>query len=164
MTTTFKAVLADEQASRRVAQVLAAHLRPGDSVLLDGPVGAGKSFIARAALQSMMAAAGQPVEDVPSPSFTLVQTYDIGGQEVIHADLYRLSMPDELTELGLEEAFAQSIVFLEWPARLGPLTPARHILLRLDAHPGDPGARSLELTAAGPGWAPLLTAVQEALA
>ena len=88
-------------------------------ILLDGQIGAGKTHFARALIQSLL-----PVpEDVPSPTYTLVQVYPGPGFEIWHADLYRLSGPDEVHELGLEDAFETALCLIEWPERLGHLTP-----------------------------------------
>lgn len=120
-------VLPDEEAARIFGVRLGLCLRAGDTVLLSGPVGAGKSHLARAAIR---ARAGAEI-DVPSPSFTLVQTYDTPGAEVWHADLYRLTHPSEVEELGLTEAMTAAIVLIEWPDRLGAATPPSAIRLEL---------------------------------
>lgn len=109
---------------------LAALARPGDAILLAGPLGAGKTTLARAFLR---AASGDPALVVPSPSFTLVQTYPLpSGATAWHFDLWRLSGPDDLAELGWEEA-RQGISLVEWPERLGPLAPpdALHVALAM---------------------------------
>lgn len=106
--------------------VLAAKLAPllikGDVLLLHGNVGAGKTDLARKIIQNRMELSGA-VEDVPSPTFTLVQTYEMGDMEYIHADLYRLSHPDEVFELGLERGFDHAVCLIEWPDRLGTTVP-----------------------------------------
>ena len=114
--------LDDEEATANAARRLAPCLRAGDCVLLSGSLGTGKTHFARALIQSRMADLGK-VEDVPSPTFTLVQTYDLGDVEIWHADLYRLSDPFEVVELGLEEAFCSAIALVEWPERLGDMAP-----------------------------------------
>lgn len=119
--------LPDEEAGRRFGAALGACLRPGMTVLLDGPVGAGKSHIARAAIRAL---AGEAT-DVPSPTFTLVQTYDSPAGEIWHADLYRLSNPAEVAELGLVEAMDSAIVLVEWPERLGHWRPDGAVTLSL---------------------------------
>jgi tRNA threonylcarbamoyladenosine biosynthesis protein TsaE len=111
--------LSSEDASGRFGAALGLGLHPGRTVLLEGPVGAGKSHIARAAIRALVGSA----VDVPSPSFTLVQTYDGPECEIWHADLYRLTSADEVIELGLAEAMDQAIVLIEWPDRLGRLAP-----------------------------------------
>ena len=102
------------------ARKLGAFLTAGDTILLTGDVGAGKTHLARALIQSMLAVP----EDVPSPTFTLVQTYDAwDGVEIWHADLYRLHDPSEIEELGLTDAMPQAVCIIEWPDRLASLRP-----------------------------------------
>ncbi|WP_375174034.1 tRNA (adenosine(37)-N6)-threonylcarbamoyltransferase complex ATPase subunit type 1 TsaE [Pseudooceanicola sp.] len=112
-----------------LARRIGAGLTPGSTLLLEGPVGAGKTHFARALIQSLLLTP----EDVPSPTFTLVQTYDGRDGEIWHADLYRLTSPDEVIELGLEEAFDTAICLVEWPDRLGPLAPPGALTLRFAA-------------------------------
>lgn len=113
-------ILPTEADTAALAQRLAPLLRAGDALLLSGSIGAGKSFFARALIRARL---GNPAEEVPSPSFTLVQTYQADGVEVWHCDLYRLTSAQDLWELGLEEAFERSICLIEWPDRLGGLAP-----------------------------------------
>jgi tRNA threonylcarbamoyladenosine biosynthesis protein TsaE len=115
----------DADATARLGQWFAAHLRAGDCLLLEGQIGAGKSHFARAFIQARLGRA----EDVPSPTFTLVQSYQ-ADVEIWHADLYRLSHPDEVLELGLDEAFDSAICLIEWPDRLGSLLPKGAMRLR----------------------------------
>lgn len=112
------------------ATQLAPLLRCGDTLLLEGPIGAGKSAFARALIRARLGR----MEDVPSPTFTLVQTYDDPAGDIWHCDLYRLTHPDELLELGLDEAFEGAICLVEWPDRLGTLTPADALLLSFSAN------------------------------
>ncbi|MDD3020872.1 MAG: tRNA (adenosine(37)-N6)-threonylcarbamoyltransferase complex ATPase subunit type 1 TsaE [Alphaproteobacteria bacterium] len=106
---------ASEDDTIRIATDFARNLTRGDVVLLDGDLGAGKSVFARAVIRSLV----QDSElDVPSPTFTLVQTYDSKAGEIYHFDLYRLKDPEEIFELGWEEALS-GIVLVEWPERLG---------------------------------------------
>ena len=131
-------------ATEALAARIAPRLRPGDAVLLDGPLGAGKSAFARALLRAL---AQDPGLEVPSPTFTLVQSYPLpGGGSAHHFDLYRLSGPAEIGELGWDEA-REGIVIVEWPERLGALAPADALRIALDY--GDhPDARRAALT----GW------------
>ena len=129
-------------ATETLAEAIARITRTGDAILLEGPLGAGKSAFARAFLR---AAAADPALEVPSPSFTLVQTYATGLGPVHHFDLWRLDGPAALTELGWEDACAD-IVIVEWPDRLGPFRPTEALTLRL-AHAGET-ARTAVLT----GW------------
>jgi tRNA threonylcarbamoyladenosine biosynthesis protein TsaE len=137
--------LPDEAATARLAQAVARRARPGDAILLAGPYGAGKTAFARAFLR---AATGDPDLIVPSPSFTLVQTYALpDGVEVWHYDLWRVAGADELAELGWDEARA-GIALVEWPERLGSLTPADALTIALAPVRDDPDARVATLT----GW------------
>lgn len=136
-------LIADETLTAALARMLAATLRPGQTILLDGPVGAGKTHFARAFIRARQ---GEAAEDVPSPTFTLVQTYDDPlGTEIWHADLYRLGDASELAELGLDEALAGAICLIEWPDRLDRL-PEGAITLAIAAH-ADPGLRRITLVA-----------------
>jgi hypothetical protein len=121
--------LPDPEATDRLARLLARHLHGGDAVLLSGPIGAGKSHLARALIRDRL---GNPAEDVPSPSFTLVQTYP-SNPPIWHADLYRLIHPDEVLELGLDEAFRSAICLIEWPDRLGKDAPENAITVTLSS-------------------------------
>ena len=121
--------LPDDAATARLGKVLAGLVGPGDTLLLQGPIGAGKTHLARALIHARLGHA----EDVPSPSFTLVQTYTAGGTDIWHADLYRLSHPDDVFELGLDDAFASAICLIEWPDRLGRSTPEGALQIALSA-------------------------------
>ena len=119
--------LSDLAETERLAAELAALVRPGDAILLHGDLGAGKTAFARAFLRAL---SGDPVLDVPSPTFTLVQSYDTPKGPVHHYDLWRLTGPGAMEELGWDDA-QEDIVLVEWPDRLGPLTPAHALNLTL---------------------------------
>ncbi|MBV0913493.1 tRNA (adenosine(37)-N6)-threonylcarbamoyltransferase complex ATPase subunit type 1 TsaE [Anianabacter salinae] len=142
-TRTLTLSLPDTDATQDLARRLAPVLAAGDCLLLTGPIGAGKTFLARAVIQARQAALGM-AEDVPSPTYTLVQTYEAGGVEIWHADLYRLTDPAEVIELGLDEAFDTGISLIEWPDRLGDLAPPGALRLELSVT-GDT-ARRLDIT------------------
>ena len=153
--------LPSEAATAALAARLARNLRAGDTLLLEGPIGAGKTHFARAVIKTRLQASGRD-EDVPSPTYTLVQTYDDGETEIWHADLYRLAGPGDVAELGLHEAFREAIVLVEWPDRLGEETPDGALRLRFSDGP-DEGSRRLLFDTADPRWrarlAPLLESV-----
>jgi tRNA threonylcarbamoyladenosine biosynthesis protein TsaE len=117
--------LADIGATERLGAALSKALRSGEAILFSGPLGAGKSVLARALIRTLTT----PDEEVPSPTFTLVQFYET-DPPVAHFDLYRLEGEGEALEIGLEEALDQGAVLVEWPGRIGPqewdrLTPDR---------------------------------------
>ena len=133
--------LADEAATRQLGGRLAALARPGDVMALFGDLGGGKTTLARAFIQAL---AGED-EEVPSPTFTLVQTYQTERGAIWHFDLYRLERPEDAVELALDEALAEGICLIEWPERLGGLLPRRRLDIVLGA--GDhPSARRAILT------------------
>ncbi|RJF81587.1 tRNA (adenosine(37)-N6)-threonylcarbamoyltransferase complex ATPase subunit type 1 TsaE [Azospirillum cavernae] len=135
--------LPDETATERLAGRLGALLRPGDLVALRGDLGAGKSAFSRALIRSVTT----PDAEVPSPTFTLVQTYDTDVGPLWHFDLYRLSGPDEVIELGWDDARAEAVALVEWPDRLGPLLPADRVELALSFD--GPTARRASLSGHG---------------
>ncbi len=124
-------MLQNTEETQRVARCFGEVLSGGDTLLLEGEVGSGKTDFARRVIQSLQNELGN-VEDVPSPTFTLVQTYELGDIEVWHADLYRLNNTDELFEIGLETAFGKALCLVEWPARLGDLAPPDALTLKLE--------------------------------
>ncbi len=107
-----------EDDTNRLAEQFAKIARKGDIFALFGTLGAGKSTFSRHFIQFLSGAT-----EIPSPTFTLVQTYDTEYFEVYHYDMYRLKQPEEAYELGIEEAFAEAVNLIEWPDKLGPLLP-----------------------------------------
>ena len=123
-------VLRDEAATRALGVRLAALVQPGDAIFFEGGLGAGKTALARALVQAF-----KPEEEVPSPTFTLVQTYEGPGFEIAHLDLYRVESPDELWELGWAD-LGQGLLLVEWPGRLGDLPrPADRLEILLEPGP-----------------------------
>lgn len=147
-----------EAGSVELARALAPELRPGDAVLLEGPLGGGKTHFARAVIQTRLAVAGL-YEEVPSPTYTLVQVYEDGIAEIWHSDLYRLSGPDDVVELGLDDALETAICLVEWPDRLGDMAPESALNLRFDmSRDGD--ARNLRATWSAPRWDEAIRALE----
>src|SRR5207249_10549277 len=145
--------LSDEAATARLAERVAALAQPGDVIALRGELGVGKTSFARAFIR---ARGGD--EAVPSPTFTLVQVYELPGGAVWHIDCYRLRSAEEAWELDIEDAFSSGIALVEWPELLGPLLPPRRLEIALQ--PGaNPGARRAALDAPGEWAARLAGAV-----
>lgn len=147
----FRMVLEDEAATRRLAADLAAIARPGDLIALSGDLGAGKSTFARAFIRDL---AGDAALEVPSPTFTLVQSYETAKGQVLHADFFRLARPDDLPDTGLPEAMPEAITLIEWPERAGSTLPEQmrlDIVLELDPHASET-VRHVELLGSA-GWA-----------
>jgi tRNA threonylcarbamoyladenosine biosynthesis protein TsaE len=133
----FSMPLPDEATTEQLGATLALRLKPGDVVGLRGDLGAGKTTLARAIIR---AAADDPELIVPSPTFTLVEIYETARGTFWHFDLYRLERPEQVFELGWEDALADGIVLIEWPERLGALLP-KHLDVTLELD-GD-GRRAL---------------------
>jgi tRNA threonylcarbamoyladenosine biosynthesis protein TsaE len=140
----FRIDLPDEAATVALAARVASLVRIGDLVALGGALGSGKTVFARAFIRAL----GDPEEEVPSPTFTLVQTYETVTGTVWHFDLYRLSGPEEVEELGFEEALTGGIALVEWPDRLGAW-PARSRLDVTLASGASPEARIARLRGSG---------------
>ena len=147
--------LADESATARLAAAIAALARPRDVIALSGVLGAGKTTFARHFLRAMGLE-----EEVPSPTFTLVQTYPVPGCKtqapehdrsalaVWHFDLFRIGAPQEVYELGIEDAFAEGISLIEWPEKMASLLPEDYLELHLE-YAASPHARLARLTGHG---------------
>jgi tRNA threonylcarbamoyladenosine biosynthesis protein TsaE len=121
--------LANADATSALGAALAGRLAAGDVVFLQGDLGAGKTTLARGLIEAWT---GET--DAPSPTYTLVQTYEGAAGPLWHMDLYRLKQPDEVLELGLEDALGAALLLIEWPDRLGPYAPADRIEIRLQPH------------------------------
>lgn len=137
--------LASEDDTAGLGARLAALARPGDVLALSGGLGAGKTALARAFIRAYV---GNDREEVPSPTFTLVQTYDGPRGACWHFDLYRLEKSEDALELDIEEAFQNAVSLIEWPERLGGLLPAKALLIDL-TFAGAASARRATLS----GWA-----------
>jgi N-acetylmuramate 1-kinase len=121
--------LIDEAATEALAEDIAALLVPGDMVSLSGELGSGKTTFARALLRAFV---DDPSLEVPSPTFTLVQTYSGGRLPVAHFDLYRLTAPEDLDEIGFDDAVTDGAVLVEWPERAGALLPVERLALHFE--------------------------------
>ena len=143
--------LHDPAATARLGLLLSGQLQAGDVIGLEGALGAGKSVLARGIIQ----AACPAEDDIPSPTFTLVQTYEPDDLPLImHFDLYRLEIPEESLELGIEDAFIDAICLIEWPQRLGAFLPRGALTITL-VDGADANSRIAHL-GGGARWQPVL--------
>ena len=132
--------------TERLAARLAPHTAPGDVIGLCGALGSGKTAFARAFIRARL---GRDAEEVPSPTFTLVQLYAHAAGAIWHFDLYRLDQPEDAYELGIEDAFAGAISLVEWPEKLGAIVPGDWLQVHLA--PGeDEGERLVTIAPHGP--------------
>jgi tRNA threonylcarbamoyladenosine biosynthesis protein TsaE len=134
--------LDNQAATERLGATLSKTVQAGDAICLRGPLGAGKSTLARALIRALT----RPDEEAPSPTFTLVQVYDGREFPIAHFDLYRLTSADEAYELGLDEALAEGAAVIEWPERLGRHLPASRLDIEIAI---DGEARRARLTPHG---------------
>lgn len=132
----------NEQETAKIATDLASELKSGDVVLLHGTLGMGKTVFARALIRALTR---NEQQDVPSPTFTLVQTYEAPDCPVYHYDLYRIENADEIPELGWEDALDGGITIVEWPERLGPYKPAQTLDISISSVENDPNARQIQI-------------------
>jgi len=129
--------LADEAATERLGARIASGLATGDTIALEGELGAGKTVLARAVLRALGV-----TESVPSPTFTLVQHYETAKLPVDHFDLYRIESESELDQLGLDDALASGAAMIEWPQKPGARLPADALHLRIETC-GDTSRRAI---------------------
>lgn len=123
--------LNSEAETRALATKLAPLLKAGDIVALEGDLGAGKTAFTRAVINALAEGVGEEPQEVPSPTFTLVQTYEFEDFDIWHFDLYRLERSEEVWELGWEEALDEGVSFIEWPVKAGTLIPEERLTIRL---------------------------------
>jgi tRNA threonylcarbamoyladenosine biosynthesis protein TsaE len=148
--------LIDIAATGKLGTAVARLLRAGDVVALYGELGAGKTTLARALIRALGYAG-----EVPSPTFTLAQSYDLSLVAVWHFDFYRIDNPEEIVELGIDEAQAEAVTLIEWPERMGPLLPADRLDIVL-SYTGDDDGRRAELCGHG-RWCERLAEVGDEL-
>jgi len=139
--------MAGLKATRDLAKCLARLAKRGDVIALSGDLGSGKTEFARAFIRALT----DPDEDVPSPTFTLVQTYENMEMEIWHFDLYRLEHPEEVFELGIEEAVHDGMALIEWPDRMGTYIPRDRLDIHLTVTKGK-NHRQVELTPHNADW------------
>ena len=146
----FRLELPDLAATEHLGALLADELAVGDVISLSGPLGAGKSALARAIILS----ASPNETDIPSPTFSLVQTYELADKTPLwHLDLYRIESPEDAMQLGLDDAFVDAVCLIEWPDRIKKCLPNNTLSIHLNLANGDKsyGVRFADITAP-PQW------------
>jgi tRNA threonylcarbamoyladenosine biosynthesis protein TsaE len=148
----FEFILKGPEATTAFAHFLASHLDTGDILALSGDTGAGKSTLARGLIARILTKGGFDVDDIPSPTFTLVQSYpwpsrDDPGREVWHIDLWRVESTEEIIELAFDEALGRHGMVIEWPERMGEALGAQALICTMAAH--NDGGRVLTIDAEG---------------
>ncbi|SCA55598.1 ATPase or kinase [Candidatus Terasakiella magnetica] len=131
--------------TEELARKLAYKAMPGDVIALHGNLGVGKSVFARAFVRALTT----PDEEVPSPTFTLVQIYDAEFGELYHFDMYRLDQPDDCLELGIEEAFSEGVSLIEWPGKIGNYLPWDCLNIKISHGESGEMSRHVELSTQG---------------
>ncbi|MQQ08188.1 tRNA (adenosine(37)-N6)-threonylcarbamoyltransferase complex ATPase subunit type 1 TsaE [Epibacterium sp. SM1979] len=149
---TFSVAIQSPDDMANLAEMIASDVSAGDCLLLEGIIGAGKSHFARSFIRSLLTSP----EDIPSPTFTLVQTYDGPECEIWHSDLYRLSTLDEVFELGLVDAFDTAISLVEWPKKLEDVAPQNALHLTIELSDTAEDARTVTFNWSDPKWSPLM--------
>jgi len=140
-----KFILGDLQATRQLAELLAQYVRIGDILCLKGELGSGKTAFAKAFINNFF----DKREEVLSPSFGLVQIFSAPQFVISHYDLYRVKNPEELEEIGLEEAFTHGVTLIEWPEIIGSRLPEDHVELTFDYMGSDEESRIVSITGYG---------------
>ncbi|WP_135080813.1 tRNA (adenosine(37)-N6)-threonylcarbamoyltransferase complex ATPase subunit type 1 TsaE [Terasakiella sp. SH-1] len=135
----------DQSQTEALAHKLAYMAMPGDVIALHGNLGVGKSVFARAFIRALTSVD----EEVPSPTFTLVQIYEAEVAELYHFDMYRLDSPDDCLELGVEEAFMDGVSLVEWPDKIGNYLPWDCLNIELSHIEGNENARAFQILSAG---------------
>ncbi len=146
--------LCTPEATAAFAATIAPLLEPGNTLLLSGDVGVGKTHFARALIQARLSKGGV-TEDIPSPTYTLVQTYNDGICDIWHADLYRVFDDAEVVELGLVDAFQEAVCLVEWPDRLGAYVPENPLWIKLSTG-RTPEYRDANIAGNLPYWGKIL--------
>lgn len=137
--------------TERLAELFVPFCVAGSTILLNGPIGAGKSFFARALIAALL----DESEDIPSPTFTLVQTYQTRKLEIWHSDLYRITDPYDVLELGLDDAFETAFCVVEWPDLLGKFTPETAVNVTFETV-ADENQRLISVRSHSSVWMPLI--------
>ena len=135
-----------------LADIFAKNIDKGDIILMDGPLGIGKTFFSRAIINARCLMDNLEIEEVPSPTFSIIQEYDLRNFSILHLDLYRLENETDLFELGIPDIFDENVIILEWPDLIKNFLPSRFLSVSLFQHNNAENSRNIELKFFGEGW------------
>ena len=135
-----------------LADIFAKNIDKGDIILMDGPLGIGKTFFSRAIINARCLMDNLEIEEVPSPTFSIIQEYDLRYFSILHLDLYRLENETDLFELGIPDIFDQNVIILEWPDLVRNFLPSRFLSVSLFQHNNAENSRNIEVKFFGEGW------------
>ena len=135
-----------------LADIFAKNIDKGDIILMDGPLGIGKTFFSRAIINARCLMDNLEIKEVPSPTFSIIQEYDLRYFSIFHLDLYRLENETDLFELGIPDMFDENVIILEWPDLIKNFLPSRFLSVSLFQHNNAENSRNIELKFFGEGW------------
>ena len=135
-----------------LADIFAKNIDKGDIILMDGPLGIGKTFFSRAIINARCLIDNLEIEEVPSPTFSIIQAYNLRYFSILHLDLYRLEDEADLFELGIPDIFDQNVIILEWPDLIKNFLPSKFLSVSLSQHNNAENSRNIELKFFGEGW------------
>ena len=135
-----------------LADIFAKNIDKGDIILMDGPLGIGKTFFSRAIINARCLMDNLEIKEVPSPTFSIIQEYDLRYFSIFHLDLYRLENETDLFELGIPDIFDENVIILEWPDLIKNFLPSRFLSVSFFQHNNAENSRNIELKFFGEGW------------
>ena len=135
-----------------LADIFAKNIDKGDIILMDGPLGIGKTFFSRAIINARCLMDNLEIEEIPSPTFSIIQEYDLRYFSILHLDLYRLENETDLFEIGIPDIFDENVIILEWPDLIRNFLPCRFLSVSLFQHKNAENSRNIELKFFGEGW------------
>ncbi|OUX44732.1 tRNA (adenosine(37)-N6)-threonylcarbamoyltransferase complex ATPase subunit type 1 TsaE [bacterium TMED277] len=135
-----------------LAEIFAKNIEKGDIILVEGPIGIGKTFFSRAIINARCLIDKLEIEEVPSPTFSIIQEYDLKYFSILHLDLYRLEIETDLLELGVPDIFDENVMIIEWPDLIKNFLPSRFLSVSLFQNNTDINSRNIKLKFVGEGW------------
>ena len=135
-----------------LADIFAKNIDKGDIILMNGPLGIGKTFFSRAIINARCLMDNLEIKEIPSPTFSIIQEYDLRYFTILHLDLYRLENETDLFELGIPDIFDENVIILEWPDLIKNFLPSRFLSVSLFQNNTGENSRNIQLKFFGEGW------------